>query len=393
MDSLSILRDKVGEALERIKSAKYILTVFSDDGDGLASALLLKLLYDELGVEYAFICIDKVYPDILTDIMGEPYDLIIFTDLGGSFYRYIESLENILVIDHHSEAASPPEDIMYINPSNMGFEESEAPSSSIITYLICRQYDAALFSRWSWLAVLGYGESPNYPVGLNWRVLYEAIKSGVARKRGEAIKIVYGSFNKDYRRLYREVTLISSVGYYEDAYLDLFEVLYEGDNRYILDKAAEYKEVRKRVFDEMLAFLEEEGLSERGSITWFEDYKNLFYKLGTRVFDSFTSYVSYQIRLYDKNKYLLGICERNPYIPGYGYLPRDWVNIAVRTSRSMAFRISLGRLQPVSALVEASAYSVGGLGYGYSDKGAAVVPYSEKDRFLSVFNELASQSV
>lgn len=393
LDSVALLRERVSEVLDRIRDSNYILTIFSDDGDGLASALLLKLLYDEIGVEYSFICLDKVYPDIITDIEAENYDLMIFTDLGGAFYKYFGAGENIVIIDHHAEAIAPPEDILYINPSSYGFDESEAPSSSIITYLVCKHYDAGLFGRWSWIAVLGYGESPNYPVGLNWRIMYEAIKNGVVVKKGDAIKIIHGSINKDYRRLYREVTLISSAGYYEDAYLDLFQVLVEGDNRYILDKASEYREVRKKVFGEMIGFLEGEGLSEKNAITWFEDYKNLFYKLGTRVFDSFTSYVSYQVRLYDRNKYLLGLCERNPYIPGYGYLPRDWINIAVRASRSMAFKISLGRRQPVSALVEASAFTVGGLGYGYSDKGSAVIPYGEKDGFLALFNDLASQRV
>lgn len=387
------MRSKVSDALERIKKAREILTIFSDDGDGLSSALLLKLLYDEIGVEYAFICLDKVYPDIISDIGQQNYDLIIYTDLGGAFYKYMKHMDNVLIIDHHSEALSPPENILYINPSSYGFEESESPSASIITYLMCRQFDADKFGRWSWLAVLGYGESPGYPVGLNWRIVYEAIKNGVVVKKGDSIKIVYGSFNKDFRRLYREITLISSVGYYDDAYLDLFQVLVEGDNRYVLDKSSEYREIRKELFNDMLRIIEVEGLSEKGSITWFEDYNNAFFKVGTRVFDSFTSYLSYQVRFYDRGKYLLGLCERNPYIPGYGYLPRDWINVAVRTSRSLAFKISLGRRQPVSALVEAAAFTVGGLGYGYSDKGSAVIPYSEKESFLSLFNDLASQRI
>jgi len=393
LDSVAVLRSKVSDALERIKRARDVLTIFSDDGDGLSSALLLKLLYDEIGVEYAFICLDKVYPDIIGDIGQQNYDLVIFTDLGGAFYKYMKHMDNILIIDHHVEALSPPENILYINPLSCGFEESESPSASIITYLLCRQFDAGKFGRWSWLAVLGYGESPNHPVGLNWRIMYEAIKNGGVVKKGDVIKIAYGSFNKDYRRLYKEITLISSVGYYDDAYLDLFQVLVEGDNRYILDKSGEYREVRKGLFNDMLRIIEVEGLSEKGSITWFEDYDNKFYKVGTRVFDSFTSYLSYQVRFYDRSKYLLGLCERNPYIPGYGYLPRDWINVAVRTSKSLAFKISLGRRQPVSALVEAAAFTVGGLGYGYSDKGSAVIPYSEKESFLSLFNDLASQRV
>jgi len=388
-----MLMDGLSKALDRIVKSKYILTLFSDDGDGLAAALLLKLLYDQLGVEYGFICLDKVYPDILRDIEDQGYDLVVFSDLGGAFYKYMRRLDNVLIIDHHSESIKPPEDLMYINPVDLGFGEDESPSSSILAYLLCREFDRDRFRRWSWLAVLGYGESPNYPSGLNWRIMYEAIKYGVVVKKGDSIKIAYSGFNKDYRRLYKEVTLISSVGYYQDTYLDLFQVLIDGDNRFIIDRSNRYRDLRKRLFRDMLEFIEAEGVSEKGSINWFEDYNNWFYNVSTRVFDSFTSYLSYQVRLYDRTRYLLGLCERNPYIPGYGYLPRDWINVAVRTSKSLSLRISLGRRQPVSALIEAAAFTVGGLGYGYVDKGSAVIPYGEKDMFIDLFDELAAERV
>jgi hypothetical protein len=103
--------------------------------------------------------------------------------------------------------------------------------------------------------------------------------------------------------------------------------------------------------------------------------------------------VSYQARLYDKNKYILGICERNPYIPGYGYLSHDWLNIAARTSKSLELRINMGRAQSVSALIEAAAYTVGGVGYGYESKGGAVIPFGSKDDFLRLFDKLASERV
>ena len=371
------------------------LILFSDDGDGLCAALLFKLLLDNLNIDYNYICLDKIYPEILNEIFSEDvYDMYIFLDLGGPIHKYVPkySIEKVLIIDHHLEYSGLMDGLRYLNPFLYGFDEKEILSTSVITYLICREVGSRGL-EWSWLGVVGFGEVPYTPAGLNWRVFYEAMRVGKLSKHGKSFRVVHGSFRKDYRRLYKDITLISSAGYYKDSFLDLFNILYDGDGKEINRLVDQYGAIRKRAFDSLLGILEVEGLSVGTSIQWFEDYGNYFYNLGTRVFDSFVSFVSYQARLYDKNKYILGICERNPYIPGYGYLSRDWLNIAARTPKSLELRINLGRAQSVSALIEATAYTVGGVGYGYESKGGAVIPYGSKDDFLRLFDKLASEKV
>jgi hypothetical protein len=371
------------------------LILFSDDGDGLSSALLFKVMLDTLNIDYNYICLDKIYPEVIWEIFREGiYDFYIFLDLGGPIHKYIprDSVDKALIIDHHIEYSGLVDGLRYLNPYLYGFDVESMLSTSIISYLIFREVGSRAF-EWSWLGVVGFGEVPNVPSGLNWRVVYEAIRVGKIARYGKGFRVLHGSIRKDYRRLYKDITLISSAGYYKDSFLDLFNVLYEGDGREINRLVEEFSVVRKRAFSDLLGILEVEGLSIGNSIQWFEDYGKYFYDLGSRVFDSFVSFVSYQARLYDKNKYILGICERNPYIPGYGYLSHDWLNIAARTSKSLELRINMGRAQSVSALIEAAAYTVGGVGYGYESKGGAVIPFGSKDDFLRLFDKLASERV
>lgn len=389
-DFLAVIK-KVSELFS--KEEGKILVLYSDDGDGLSSALLLKLLFEELGVDSHFICLDKVYPEILLEIFRDLiYDLVIFTDLGGPIHKYIprENLKRVIIIDHHSVSTDVPKDLYYLNPLLYGFNDGEIPLSSTISYLIYREL-SQYASRWVWLALLGMGESPYNPSGLNWRVIYEGLRTGSISKTDKSYRIIYGEIRREYRSLYKDITLISSAGYYEDAPLDLFNTLRYGSNKEIKSNVKKYEELRRKAFNKLFSILEYEGLSVGNNIQWFEDYNKDFLNMSTHIFDSFVSYVSYQARIYSKDKYIVGVCERNPYIPGYGYLMRDWLNITVRVSKSLEFKINMGRAQPVSALVEAASYTVGGLGYGYRSKGSAVIPYFEKERFIQLLDELSSE--
>ena len=395
MNDMDKFIDSIRSASRQLVGSDRYLILFSDDADGLASALLLKLYFDRSGGEAHFICLDKIYPEIVAEILGEDiYDMVIFTDLGGPIHKLIpqSSIDKVLIIDHHVEYSEIPSDLLYLNPYLYGFSKEDAPVSSTMAYLIFKDYSEEA-KRWAWIAVLGMGEIPYSPSGLNWRVLYDGLRSGSIMKSGKSFRIVYGDIKKEYRRLYKDVTLISSVGYYKDSYLDLFNNLIYGDNRELLKAVKKYEEMKRKAFKNLTGVLEVEGLNVGESIQWFEDYNKDFFNMGTRVFDSFVSYISYQARLYDKNKYIVGLCDRNPYIPGYGYLTRDWINVAIRVSKALEFRIGIGRSQPVSALVEAAAYTSGGLGYGYESRGAAVIPYFEKEHFLNIFDSLASEGV
>lgn len=386
----------IERAVKAISSVRgRAVVAFSDDGDGVASAVLLDKLLSKLGIEGYYVCVDKPYPDFVKTIIEDPLNkMYIFVDLGGPIHKLIprESYEKVLIIDHHIEETAIPDDLLVLNPLLCGIEEAEAPSSSTIIYHMLRKLgrDAP---NWSWIALIGVGELPSYPAGLNWAVVADGLKSKVIGRTEKSFKVNYEGINREYRSLYKDLTLIASAGYYEGAPLKLLEILSRGYGKEISNRADAYKRKRNEIFKRLLKTIEEEGMSEGNTVQWFEDYHNDFYNVSTRLFDSFTTYVSHQARLYKKDKYIIGLCKRKPYVPGHGYLSKDWANIAIRVSKYLSFKIRAGRAQPISALAEATAYALEGIGYGYKDKGCAIIACVFKESFLKLFDELASEKL
>jgi len=389
VDKVSLFLDSIKEVAEDLAKNKNFLIIFSDDGDGLSSAYLFVEMLDYLNKEYRLIVLDKAFPEAVERIFEYEFDRYIFLDIGGAFYYFIprHKMDNVIVIDHHTESVKFPYNIKYINPYTHGFKEEETPVSSVISYYIfksiCREAP-----KYAWIALIGMGEHPYELQGLNWRVIYEGIKFGNIKKSGKSYSIYHRGFRREYKSLYRDITLISSAGYFDEMPIELIAHLKFGDEAIIKEYSEKYRIMRKNAYDKLTSLLEE-GLFVKNNIQWFEDYKKLFYDMGTRIFDSYVTYVSHQARLYDKDKYLIGISHRKPYIPGLGYLRKEWLNIAIRVSKKMEYRIKYGHKPPVSAITEAAAYSVGGLGYGYPSKASCVIPYGMKDDFLMSIEELA----
>jgi len=370
--------------------------IYSDDADGISSAIILSLLLDRFSCSYKFICLDKFYPELVPDILNIVDGLIFILDIGGPIYKFIpdEFKSRVIIFDHHQEHLEIPSDILYVNPHRYGFKEDQIPPTSVLTYMLYRLLDRSSAMKWAWLALIGIGELTYELQGLNWTILYDGLKAKCIVKSDHGFKICYGGIKKDYKSLYKDITLVISVGYFESELpIRIIPYIIRGDYHRIHELAVRYSEVRKRAFNNLLSILEKEGLLVKESIQWFEDFNQDFYNMGTRVFDSFTTYVAHQSRLLDKFKYLIGLQLRNPYIPGFGYLTMDWINIAVRVPKALEVKIVTKKAQPVSALIEASTIPLGGLGYGYETKGAGVIPYAEKEEFIRLFNELASGSI
>jgi len=393
MSSTDIFLSVINDVIDKLKDmGKSMLIMFSDDGDGLSSAYILTIVMEKMGKEYTLVSLDKVFPEALKRLfdMGG-FDGVIFVDLGGALYHYIprDYYGNVIIIDHHIETIEFPSGLTYINPYIYGFKEEDSPVSSIIAYYILKKIDKDA-PRYAWAASIGLGESPYEPIGLNWRVIYEGIRFGNIKKGGKSFSIKYHDLKREYRSLYRDITLVSSAGYFDDMPLEIIGILKYSYSINLREYVDRYRSMRMDAYRKLTSLLEE-GMSVKDSIQWFEDYKDFFINMGTRIFDSYVTYVSHQARLYDKDKYLIGISRRKPYIPGLGYLTREWLNIAVRVSKKMEFRIRHGYRQPVSALIEAAAYNVGGIGYGYATKGSCIIPYPTKDEFINIFNELARE--
>jgi hypothetical protein len=297
--------------------------------------------------------------------------------------------ERIVIIDHHEEVASYPDGLWYMNPYVYGYG-GEYATSSTLTYFIYR-FRMSHNPDLAAISLIGVGEVEGEIKGINWYAFTDAYSGGKAIKKIRGKKISYsiklGEFHREITSLYKDITLVSSAGYFDDGALTAVESLIFNDYEMIRSKIRVYKEQRLESYKKGIAYLENEGLFQLDNVQWFKD-PGFFKGMGTRIFDSFTSYVRYQGRLLAKNKYILGLMQREKKIPGIGDLIGDWTNIAIRVPRYLETIIDANIAQPVSALSGPIAFQLDGLGYGYKHLGSSVIPSVNEDEYIKLFNEL-----
>lgn len=391
--SNSLILDELRELSSKLESKSSYIIIYSDDADGVASASIFSVLIDTLKGQYDLVCLDKLLPEALTLIFNKHADYYIFLDLGGTVHHYIPEYideERMIVIDHHEEIAAYPERLWYINPYKYGYT-GEYATSSTISYFIYRLRFSAK-PELAAISLIGIGEVEGDVKGLNWYAFTDAYSGGKAGKKSRGRRTSYYikmmAVNREINSFYKDITLLSSVGYYEDGPLLAVESLVFNDYELLRSSLESYKQRRANAYKDGINYLEDEGLFQLDYVQWFKDPGH-FTDMGTRVFDSFTSYVRYQGRLISKNKYILGIMERRTKVPGLGELEREWANVAIRVPRYLETAINANIAQPVSALAGPVAYQVDGMGYGYKHLGAAVIPSANEDEYVKLFNELA----
>ncbi len=391
MSQLSTFVGKLWRMYEKVESLEEPIGLYvNDDGDGLAAGYLISILLERLGKDYKIIVLDKAYPEIISKVPGR-HGSAIFLDVGGPFFIYIPKhyRESVIVFDDHMGIANPPREMVYINPYKEGVAEDNSFSTSVMAYLVIEKVVEDP-GRYVSAALLGLGESGSRPRGFINRLVAQGVDSRVVRREGRSIKISLGGVYREYKSLFRDVTLASMMGYYNDVGIDVIAAFRYGGLEEILSMVKRYSEERKHLFKEMFSLMDTgEMVLHKRHIQWVEDYKSLFEGVSTRIFDKFMSTASRYGRYFDPNKYILGVTKRGRYVSGFGLLEEDWLSIPIRATRKVETLIGLGRMQPINALAEASAYRVMGLGYGYRTQGSVVVTMDRFKEFLSFIDDLA----
>src|SRR3989441_10260423 len=91
--------------------------------------------------------------------------------------------------------------------------------------------------------------------------------------------------------------------------------------------ARKLEEERKEANKRMLSTINREGLQEKKTIQWFHAQDN-YAGMSGKVVGSFCSYLKFQ-RQVDPSKYLIGMMNVPPDIPGWGSLPSQLVKSPV----------------------------------------------------------------
>ncbi len=375
----------------RESGIREAVVLHHDEADGLTSAALTKLALSRLGLETRLICLDKLYPEVVEDIETGRPRVVAYVDLGSGHIDWLikaNSARNlILVLDHHDTSSIQDPSLYNLNPELYGFSGEKDASSATVAYFFCKAVDPGL-SSYAHLATIGSLELPGETRGLNLIAIKNAKDHGLVQDSGKKdLKIEAKGMNLTRTRASSLLNVLGSVGYYRNGPEMGIEACTAGFSKQTIEMAKGLEEERKQANREMLSTITKEGLSQRKSIQWFHAHDN--YKgMGGKVVGSFCSYLRYQ-RVVNPVKYLIGMMNVPPDIPGWGRLRSSMVKVSGRAPQILTRLIEKGTKPPLSKILPESCSKVGGFGDGHSVAASGVFPVGKEELFLDEIDRLA----
>ena len=393
MERLHDFQNKLGSAASAVRESgiREAVVLHHDEADGLTSAALTKLALSSLGLNTRVICLDKLYPEVVKDIESGPPLVIAYVDLGSGHIDWLVEANSskglILVLDHHDTSSIQDPSLFNLNPELYGFSGEKDASSATVAYFFCKEVDPGLTS-YAHLATIGSLELPGETRGLNLIAVNDAKDQGLVRDSGKGdLKIEAKDMTLTRTRASSLLNVLGSVGYYRNGPEMGIEACTTGFNKQTMDVAKVLEEERKQANRKMLSTITKDGLSKRKNLQWFHAHDN--YKgMGAKVVGSFCSYLRYQ-RVVNPVKYLIGMMNVPPEIPGWGILPSSMVKVSGRAPQILTNLIEKGTKPPLSKILPESCLKVGGFGDGHSVAASGVFPMGKEEMFLEEIDRLA----
>ncbi len=251
--------------LDYIDKNEVIRCVSHHDADGIAAAAIMTQTLLRLDAKFHLTCMRGLNTSILKNLNEEPYNIIVFTDMGSGSLHLIENTiydKKIIILDHHPISKST-EKFLQINPHLEGIDGSKDISGAGITYLFSRTLGNN--TDLAQIALIGaYGDMQlrKGARGLNKFIVDEAQNNGFIKEK------------KDIRLFGREkYTIDKALEYTFDPYLpglsnnkegvreflDSLDIQVKGQNGYMKIPDLDY-DAKKKITSELVLKLMREGL-------------------------------------------------------------------------------------------------------------------------------------
>jgi single-stranded-DNA-specific exonuclease len=121
---------------ERLQTAQDIHIVSHIDADGLTAGAIAAQTLQRLGKSYSIEFVKQLDPTVFNRLKKESYDLVWFTDLGGSLVDSDREIP-LIITDHH--ACSPKANkSFHLNPHLFGIDGGSDLSGAGTSYLVAK---------------------------------------------------------------------------------------------------------------------------------------------------------------------------------------------------------------------------------------------------------------
>ena len=396
MEGLRAFQDRLQVAVAAVResSIRDAVVLHHDEADGLASAALTKLGLEHLGLKPRLICLDKLYPEVVKDIESRSPSVVAYVDLGSGHIDWLSeaNMANniVLVLDHHDTSTTKDPLLHNLNPELDGYSGEKDASSATVAYLFCKTVDTQLSVN-AHLAVIGSLEVPGVPQGLNMIAIEDARNQGIVRDSGkDDLKIEVEGMNLTRTRAATLLNVLGSVGYYRHGPEMGVQACLTGFTGSVVQKAREFEAERKHANKKMLSTIVEDRLAQKKNVQWFHAH-DVYNGMSGKVVGSFCSYLRYQ-RVVNPIKYLIGMMNVPPDIPGWGRLSSSLVKVSGRAPQVLSKLIEKGSRPSLSKILPDSCSKIGGFGDGHSVAASGVFPVGREELFLDEIDLAATGS-
>ncbi len=395
---LSTFKEELSKAAKLLteRRFKWARLVFHDDADGVTAAAITYASLKKLGIDPDLICLEKAFPEALSLIHEGSEGLVVYVDIGSAHAELIARLNQdrnlTLILDHHDAQPSPSDSVVNLNPELHGVDGETYASGATVCYAFAKALGAAE-PFMAALAVVGSAEVPGEPRGLNEEALRDAVKAGLAEamphRGGLKVTVEVAGEKGSRERWSTKLTVLGSVGYYVGGPRMAVDLCLGKASSDVEALLAKLEEERKAVNQSLLMRIRSEGLKKEGSVQWLH-VGDAFKGMGTKVIGTFLSYLAFQRRFIDRDKYLVGFMNVQPEIPGLGVLKGSYVKVSARAPDVLASLIESGAKPPLSKILPEAARMVGGFGDGHSVAASGIIDKGREHDFVKYMDSLAS---
>lgn len=384
-------------SLERAKElllnspVKRVTIIHHDDADGLTSAAILKEGLERQGWAVDALCLEKTYPEALKKLHSTTGKNYIYADLGSAHAKLISSVNNgknlVIILDHHDAEEVRDPKVLNVNPELYGISGEEEVSGATTSYLFAKTLNPSNKDL-AHLSVIGSAEIPGPLKGLNQEALSDALASGKVELQGNKYLVSMQGVKLPWTTFSSKLTVLGAVGYYQGG-----PQLAIG---YCLEKPVEIdglvkdlEDKRRKANQLLLSRISREGFKKTGSIQWLHA-GDVYSGMGVKVIGTFLSYLSFQRKLIDRAKYLVGFMNMSAEIPGLGKLDTDYVKVSARAPDVLNVLIKRGEKPPLSKLLPEAAEAVEGFGDGHTMAASGIIPKGKELQFVEAMERAAS---
>jgi len=429
---------------KHIENDDVIRLISHNDADGISAAGVIANAIKEEGGQFHTTIVPRLKSDIVRDLAKEKYDLFIFSDMGSACIKQInQSIKSdVIIADHHQPSDVEANDnVVHINPHLFGIDGSKDLSGAGSSYLVVRDMDKKHLAYLALVGAFGDMQCPNGFSGVNQMILSDGKESGNLEIH-EDLKIVSKANEPLYKSLAYTLNpalpgvtgnLEGAIGFLEErgiSYGIKFDELSDEERDVLKD---ELIKLNPEIFGDIYAVPKLDPVLRN-----LEEYSTLLDSCGKN--KKFGLGISLTLGEKDKaldaalnlqNNYRSELMKGMEWITREGSVPMDYIQyiysddkvlksvmgtiasvgmsakilpedkpilalarlhndikISGRTTRPMVERgVDLGK-----ALSDASA-SFGGQGGGHDIAAGAMIPFTAKDNFLNLVNDIVESQL